>query len=103
MDTDGGGWHVIQRNKQNSPISFNKNWKQYEEGFGELEAEFWFGRGISCLMQSGQWEMRIDIQNSDKTWTYYHYNSFSVRNTYSNAKYPLCAIYIHTLISNYNR
>ena len=71
MDTDIGGWNVIQRNKKDSPTSFNRNWAQYDEGFGELEAEFWHGlKAISCLTQSGRWEMRIDIQNNDKTWTY---------------------------------
>ena len=88
MDTDEGGWNVVQRNKKDSPTSFNRNWAEYDEGFGELEAEFWHGlKAISCLTQSGQWEMRIDIQNNDKTWTYYHYSSFSVGS--ANAGYPL--------------
>ena len=55
MDTDKGGWNVIQRNKKDSPTSFNRNWAQYDEGFGELEAEFWHGlKAISCLTQNGQ-------------------------------------------------
>ena len=88
MDTAGGGWNVIQRNKKESPLSFNRGWAEYDKGFGELESEFWYGLdGISCLTQSGQWEMRIDIQNSDKTWTYYHYNSFRVGA--ANDGYPL--------------
>ena len=88
MDTDKGRWNVMQRNKKDNPISFDKSWAQYDEGFGELETEFWYRlKGISCLTQSGQWEVRIDIQNSDKTWTYYHYNTFSVGN--ANAGYPL--------------
>ena len=88
MDTDKGGWNVIQRNRKNSPVSFNRNWAHYNKGFGDLEAEFWYGlNGVSCLTQSGQWEMRIDIQNNDKTWTYYHYNIFSVGS--DNDGYPL--------------
>ena len=27
--------------------------------------------------QSGQWEMRVDYQKNDKTWSYLHYNQFS--------------------------
>ena len=34
MISDGGGWLVIQRNKQNSLVNFNKNWTDYEKGFG---------------------------------------------------------------------
>ena len=34
MTTDDGGWIVIQRNRKNSQLSFNKNWREYEEGFG---------------------------------------------------------------------
>ena len=43
MITDGGGWIVIQRNKKDSQLNFNKNWTDYEEGFGDLNKEFWYG------------------------------------------------------------
>ena len=39
------------------------------KGFGNLESEFWYELdGISRLTQNGDWEMRIDIQKSDRTW-----------------------------------
>ena len=40
MTTDGGGWTVIQRNKKDSTVSLNKNWNDYERGFGNLTTEF---------------------------------------------------------------
>ena len=43
MTTDSGGWIVIQRNRKNSQLSFNKNWREYEEGFGDLNKDFWAG------------------------------------------------------------
>ena len=43
MTTDGGGWIVIQRNKQDNVASFNRNWTDYEEGFGDLNTEFRYG------------------------------------------------------------
>ena len=40
MTTDGGGWIVIQRNRKDNVVSFNKNWTDYEEGFGDLNTDF---------------------------------------------------------------
>ena len=88
MITDDGGWIVIQRNKKNTPVNFNKNWTDYEEGFGDLNTEFWYGlAAIHSLTQRGQWEMRVDYQKNDKTWSYYHYNQFSVGSACE--EYPL--------------
>ena len=79
MKTDNGGWIVIQRNRINSQLSFTKNWKEYEDGFGYLTGDFWAGlKLIHGLTQSGQWEMRVDYQKVDKTWSYLHYNHFRV-------------------------
>ena len=79
MSTDNGGWTVIQRNRNNSLVNFNKNWTDYEKGFGDLNTEFWYGlEEMHCLTQRGQWEMRLDYQKSDKTWSYLHYNQFSI-------------------------
>ena len=89
MSTDNGGWVVIQRNKKDSLVNFNKNWTEYEQGFGDLNKEFWYGlAAISCLTQRGQWEMRVDYQLfNNGTWSYFHYNQFSVGN--ASEEYPL--------------
>ena len=87
--TEGGGWIVIQRNKRDSATNFNRNWADYEKGFGDLSNEFWYGlEEIHYLTQSGQWEMRVDYQFSrNMTWSYLHYNQFSVGS--ANEEYPL--------------
>ena len=88
MTTDNGGWIVIQRNRINSRLSFNKNWREYEQGFGDLNKEFWAGLELMhTLTQRGQWEMRVDYQGNDKTWYYLHYNQFSVGS--ASEEYPL--------------
>ena len=88
MTTDGGGWIIIQRNKKNSLVDFNKKWVDYEKGFGNLTTEFWYGlAALHCLTQRGQWEMRVDYQKNDKTWSYLHYNQFSVGS--ASEEYPL--------------
>ena len=88
MTTNDGGWIVIQRNRINSQLSFNKNWREYEEGFGDLNKDFWAGLELMhTLTQRGQWEMRVDYQINDKTWSYLHYNQFSVGS--ASEEYPL--------------
>ena len=84
----GGGWIVIQRNRINSELSFDKNWREYEDGFGDLNKDFWAGlKLMNALTQTGQWEMRVDYQKNDKTWSYLHYNQFSVGS--ASEEYPL--------------
>ena len=88
MNTTNGGWIVIQRNKLGSLMNFNRNWTDYEKGFGDLNTEFWYGlENIHFLTQKGQWEMRVDYQKIRKTWSYLHYNQFSVGS--ASEKYPL--------------
>ena len=88
MTADSGEWIVIQRNKKSSSISFNKYQVDYEKGFENLTTEFWYRlAAIHYLTQRGQWEMRVDYQKNDKTWSYLHYNQFSVGS--ASEEYPL--------------
>ena len=67
----------------------NKQWKDYEEGFGDLKSsKFWYGlKALHCFAQTGQWELRIDFQFENKTWSHLHYNTFSVGT--ESKEYPL--------------
>ena len=77
-DSDGGGWLVFQRRKDGS-VSFDRGWTEYEEGFGDLNGEFWYGlQPLNCLTSQGQWELRIDLTHSNGTKTYLHYKKFAV-------------------------
>ena len=89
MDTTDGGWMVIQRNKKDGVDTFKKTWKEFEEGFGDLNGDkLWFGlKVLSCLTETGQWELRIDFQFENKTWSHLHYKQFKVGS--SSAEYPL--------------
>ena len=42
---------------------------------------------MSCLTENGQWELRIDFQFDNNTWSHLHYKQFKVGNTCS--EYPL--------------
>ena len=59
--TNGGGWLAVQR-RQDGSVDFNRGWIDYEEGFGSLTGEFWYGlRPLHCLTNQGQWQLRIDF------------------------------------------
>ena len=76
--TDGGGWLVVQR-RQDGSVDFNRGWVEYEEGFGSLTGELWYGlRPLHCLTNQGQWQLRIDFTFTNGTKSYLSYNSFSV-------------------------
>ena len=77
---DGGGWTVIQRhNTDDSSENFNKTWKEYVEGFGNLEGDFWYGlKSIHCLTQNDPWEMKIIYRSKKDGWKGLYYNQFRV-------------------------
>ena len=80
----GGGWLVVQR-RQDGNVDFNRGWVDYEDGFGSLTREFWYGlRPLHCLTNQGQWEMRIDFTLTDGTKSYISYSSFKVGPASSN-------------------
>ena len=85
--TDGGGWLVVQR-RQDGSVDFNRGWVDYEEGFGSLTGEFWYGlRPLHCLTNQGQWQLRIDFTFTNGTKSYLSYTNFSVGP--SNSQYQL--------------
>lgn len=62
METDGGGWTVFQRRLDGS-VDFNRNWNDYENGFGNLEKEHWLGLKIlSKLTVNSKCVLRVDIE-----------------------------------------
>ena len=75
--TAGGGWLVVQR-RQDGSVDFNRGWVDYEDGFGSLTGELWYGlRPLHCLTNQGQWEMRIDFTLTDGTKSYLSYSLFN--------------------------
>ena len=76
--SDGGGWLVVQR-RQDGSVDFNRTWVEYEEGFGNLDGEFWYGlHPLHCLTNQGQWQLRIDFTFSNGTKSYLFYNYFRI-------------------------
>ena len=74
----GGGWLVVQR-RQDGSVDFNRTWLEYEDGFGKLTGEFWYGlRALHCLTGQGGWEMRMDIKLANGTNIILQYEQFKV-------------------------
>ena len=89
MGTTDGGWMVIQRNKKDGVHTFKKTWKDFEEGFGDLNGDkMWYGlKALNCFTETGQWELWVDFQFENKTWSHLHYKQFKVGS--SSDEYPL--------------
>ena len=80
METDGGGWTVFQR-RQDGSVNFNKNWAEYEKGFGNLTGEFWLGLSkIHRLTQGEINTLRVDFGGFDGSIGYAKYSAFNIGN-----------------------
>jgi hypothetical protein len=83
METDQGGWTVVMRRS-----SINSNFKKryyhdYEDGFGELNGEFWSGlRLMHYLTSRTPQEMRLDmftLANDTESTSHATYSNFEVQ------------------------
>ena len=70
---------MIQRRVPNGTVNFYRGWNDYEEGFGDLDSEFWYGlRNIHCLTTRESVELRIDLQDEQGNKVTWVYQQFSV-------------------------
>ncbi|XP_072782321.1 fibrinogen-like protein 1 [Taeniopygia guttata] len=78
MDTEGGGWTVIQR-RQDGSVDFNRTWNEYKEGFGDLNGEFWLGNdNIHRMTSQGDYSLRIDLEDWNNKHKHAFYQVFSI-------------------------
>ncbi|XP_076088920.1 angiopoietin-related protein 7-like [Mytilus galloprovincialis] len=86
MEVDGGGWTVFV-NRMDGSESFDRKWKEYEIGFGNLKKEFWLGNmNLHRLTSRVNTEMRVDMKNFKGEKRYAKYSMFKVGNTASKYK-----------------
>lgn len=82
METQGGGWTVLQR-RQDGSTNFNRTWNEYKHGFGNLSREFWLGNDkIHLLTKSQEMQLRIDLEDFNGIKEYAKYQYFYVANEY---------------------
>ncbi|XP_078656464.1 uncharacterized protein LOC144902765 [Branchiostoma floridae x Branchiostoma belcheri] len=83
MDTDGGGWTVIQR-RQDGSVPFDKTWTEYEQGFGNPSGEYWLGlANIHSLTTQKQNELYVYLEDWETNSRFAQYSTFSVGNVSS--------------------
>ncbi|XP_078584717.1 uncharacterized protein LOC144866897 [Branchiostoma floridae x Branchiostoma japonicum] len=78
MDTDGGGWTVIQR-RQDGSVPFNNTWDQYVQGFGNVSGEFWLGLGrLYSLTAQQTHELYVSLEDWEGERRFAKYSEFFV-------------------------
>ncbi|XP_077510940.1 techylectin-5A-like [Amblyomma americanum] len=84
MDTDGGGWTVVQRRGQfgNSVYHFYRNWTEYAKGFGDPANEYWIGNeALHALTSDGdEMTLRVVLSNSTEDSQSVDYESVRIEN-----------------------
>ena len=78
MDTNGGGWTVIQRRRDNK-TDFNQTWNTYKDGFGTQNGNFWIGNNkIHQMTKHEEMVVRFDIEDFLGNKIYAEYDNFTV-------------------------
>uniref|UniRef100_A0A8C8B5F9 Angiopoietin 4 n=1 Tax=Otus sunia TaxID=257818 RepID=A0A8C8B5F9_9STRI len=78
MDTDRGGWTVIQL-RVNGSLSFQRNWREYKQGFGDAAGEYWLGNeAVHLLTSQAPYALRVELRDWEGGQVYAHYGKFQL-------------------------
>ncbi|KAJ0069025.1 hypothetical protein NL108_015898, partial [Boleophthalmus pectinirostris] len=78
MDTAGGGWTLFQR-RSNGSVDFQRSWREYKMGFGEVLGEHWLGNEVvHQLTSQGQYSLRVELQDWEGNSGYSQYDRFTL-------------------------
>merc|ERR1712096_214161 len=83
-DISGGGWAVFQYRFQGT-TDFARSWKMYENGFGDLNAEFWLGlKNLNKLTSEGAYDLRVQMTSYNGITKYAEYKHFKIADASDN-------------------
>ncbi|XP_014810665.1 PREDICTED: angiopoietin-4 [Calidris pugnax] len=78
METDRGGWTVIQL-RTNGSLSFQRSWREYKQGFGDAAGEYWLGNeAVHLLTSQAPYALRIELRDWEGGQVYAHYGKFQL-------------------------
>ncbi|NXN57329.1 ANGP4 protein, partial [Rynchops niger] len=78
METDRGGWTIIQL-RTNGSLSFQRNWREYKQGFGDAAGEYWLGNeAVHLLTSQAPYALRIELRDWEGGQVYAHYGKFQL-------------------------
>ncbi|ELV13579.1 Angiopoietin-4 [Tupaia chinensis] len=78
MEANGGGWTLIQR-RENGSVNFQRNWKDYKQGFGDPAGEHWLGNEVVHQLTSGAaYSLRVELQDWEGHEAYAQYEHFQL-------------------------
>ncbi|XP_072379524.1 microfibril-associated glycoprotein 4-like [Diabrotica undecimpunctata] len=82
MEIEGGGWTHIQKRFDGSE-DFNRSYREYKFGFGNLKGEFWLGlENIYQLTGTETNELLIEITDHNLVNYYARYSVFRIGSEY---------------------
>lgn len=81
-ETENGDWLLIQR-RQDGSVDFFRNWQEYENGFGDIDGEFFIGlKKLHALTNyNGPQELMILLEDAKSTKVYAKYDAFAIANS----------------------
>ncbi|KAJ8046538.1 Ficolin-1 [Holothuria leucospilota] len=78
METEGGGWTIIQKRLDGS-VGFYRGWEDYKEGFGNINSEYWLGNEkLFYLTAQGDYRLRVDLKDFEGETRYATYDKFRI-------------------------
>ncbi|XP_060576051.1 ficolin-1-like [Ruditapes philippinarum] len=78
METEGGGWTVLQ-SRYDGSIDFYKESTEYVNGFGNKNTEFWLGlKYLHEMTSQGKNELRVDLTTADGTTMHETFRNFKI-------------------------
>ncbi|CAG7827853.1 unnamed protein product [Allacma fusca] len=82
LESDDGGWTVIQRRDHQMPReNFFRTWSDYEKGFGSPYNHFWLGlSSLAELTGTGDQQLRVELTDWEGNFRTANYGFFRVAN-----------------------
>jgi hypothetical protein len=78
LEDEGGGWIIFLRNNAQDTEIFKQDWTAYQNGFGDLNSNFWWGNEFLHLVtKDTPHVLKVDLVKSTANG-YVKYSNFKV-------------------------